>query len=196
MRQRKLLTIVVSAIATVGFFAGCSRNQTSSTDATPQDLVPLLAQPYDAAESTPESFDLTDMDAQSVRLIGDSHLGRHWVALDEEGNMCILTELAEVELGSIACTTAEIFQDRGVAHRLNGTDITPVEVHVFPADIMEENIKQAMPADVELGAENGPQLIGRDGTTALVFNSDIANKLQGLKIQRDAGAGTLTLFTF
>ncbi|SFE98915.1 hypothetical protein SAMN04488035_1059 [Flavimobilis marinus] len=115
-------------------------------------MVPLLAQAQAPADVLPdgvEDMNLTDsaIATQTSRLLYGGDQERFWVALDEAGNICLLTLLAEADgpdpatdgLWATSCPAPDAFYRSGATLRAAGSGLSGSLGQLIPADVQMDH---------------------------------------------------------
>ncbi len=150
------------AVLSIGVVTvACTPTPTPEPEASrdPVDMVPLLADaqaPRDVLPEVVEDMDIADsaIAMETTRLLYAGEQERFWVALDEAGNICLLTLLAEADapdpatdgLWATSCPAPDAFYRSGAALRAAGSGLSG-------------NLGQLIPADVQM---DHPDLVAAD----------------------------------
>ncbi len=180
--------ILISVIAAFALLSACSDSNPSTT-AVSGPAIPMLEEPLNSADPAPQFVELETaaVEAEGVRFIGEAALARYWVAPDEESGLCLLAEVSDSEIGGAACSSEELFKQRGLALQLGGQGIATVDAYLFPPDITRDAVVQALPAGLEPGAGNGLEIVEKSGNVLLALDAEAASSLGELEMQREGG---------
>ncbi len=179
--------ILISVIAAFALLSACSDSNPSTT-AVSGPAIPVLEEPLNAADPTPQFIDVENpAEVEALRFIGEAALARYWAAAEEESGFCLLAEVSNSELGGASCSSEEVFRQRGLALHLGGQDVASVQAYLFPTDITSDAVIQALPAELEPDSGSGIELIEKEGNVLLVLDAKAANLLNRLEVQRVGG---------
>lgn len=172
-----------------------------SADAT--ELVPILSANAADSDPRPAVIDLadTDLDILSLRYFGDSDLGRHWVASDKDGAVCLLTEAAPGSgaggVGGIACTPAGGFYQLGASLRLEGAAEEGVVAHLLPPDVAASEVSASLAAardSAQVSADANGELLDREGSVILVQSTADADRVGVFEVARGSATEGITIY--
>ncbi|WP_146069994.1 hypothetical protein [Cryobacterium sp. Y29] len=162
----------------------------STTDVLPEILQPLV--------------DDAPLDEDSVRLIAQSSYGTHWVALDANEDICIITYLKDETAGGANCMPRAQFHAKGASLLVGGPSGPGVVAHLLPAGLEEPAVQEAIathdagaseargiPEDNTGTAESSVEIFADAGL--VVLNENTAAALGSVHVPR-AGQQDLVLY--
>ncbi|MFD2841258.1 hypothetical protein ACFSYH_11855 [Populibacterium corticicola] len=200
MKMRSITAVIaLSAFASMGIAVAHADSRSALADAQPSALVPLLAESRSTNQPVPELIDLEDTEilSSSVRYVGDSDLGKHWVGSDNESNICVITEMTDdlgaANVGGIACTPREDFFQRGLTLRLEEGGGEGVVSHLLPSDAKAPELEQSGTAANSRHSGEDIEVIEQSDTTLLVLSTDSADQRGSIEVQRSTELGELKL---
>lgn len=190
--------LVVGALALSGAAVAATGGTEPSAEHSlePGALVPVLdaaAAPIAGVGQPPagsiDSF--VGVDADSVTPLAETDLGRAWVGLDNDGNICLISEVTEPHLTvGAACTPGLEFYQNGVSARVEAAGEGSV-VHLLPADVESTAVSSAVES---AGATGEVQILHAEGSIILSLSAESADRLGPLVIDRGSDAVILPTF--
>ena len=147
------------------------------------DLAPAISQSATDEASVPDWLADSDsgIDPETVRNVGTSELGEHWIASDDDGNICIATQLGDEStdhwVGASSCTSPIAFYKHGVYQTVGGDGFDGTAAFMLPPDVDSSALIAS--GDFEI-LEETPQVIA-------VTRTDQLSKLQDIDIHRAGG---------
>lgn len=107
------------------------------------DLVPPLAEESTAADALPDSVVSSDtarsmLDVSTARYLGHGATAEHWVVLNNDGEVCLLSATMEGEVAGHTCTEPLHFYRHGLALSVYGAEQVPGPIdaaYLLPADV-------------------------------------------------------------
>lgn len=181
---------------TVTFVLDVARLQRESSG----EPVPALLVPQKAADRLPRAVRKGDKSLlpDSSRLLGKSRYGRHWVAVNVDGNICLVTQLAAREqdghrssaLSGASCATRQALRHRGVSLSLDGQSADGVVAYLLPPDV-EKSSAQRVVDQLNQDPKAGAELLERDRSLLLVHS--VGADTHGITLSRRGGKPALEL---
>lgn len=180
--------IVVAVISTI-IVATIQRSQGSQPSLTTAELTPAIEQldPPDRASLPGLLTDKdSEMDPASIRSLGTSSFGEHWIALSERGSICIATELAspkpsEPSVHSSACADSEQFNHEGVGVSSSGPRNTQVITYLLPPDV------DVSPLASFKGQGAHIDIVARDPQPVIAMDLETARRAEKTPLTREDG---------
>ncbi len=130
----------------------CTPTPEPEASRDPVDMVPLLAEAQAPRDVLPEGVEDMEVAESAIametsRLLYAGEQERFWVALDEEGNICLLTLLAEADapepategLWASSCPAPDAFYRSGAALRAAGSGLSGSLGQLIPADVQMDH---------------------------------------------------------
>lgn len=144
-RSGTLVLALIAAIFVAISAGGVIATVNSQNRATPEltDLAPAIGRLDSLDSSAVPSFlaaEDSEFDANSVRELGESSFGKHWIALSEDRNICVATELASPKANApsvyaSACVPPEMFEEEGVGVNVTGPLNSQSTAYLLPPDV-------------------------------------------------------------
>lgn len=168
----------------------------------PEQLVPALGLPQGAADVLPRDIRSTHdggLDPATSRLLGQSRYGKHWVALNDDNDICLITRLtpdvsgqaeSKAAVTGSSCTPAEAFRQRGLYLGVGGEAVHATDAYLLPADVDEASLRAAVDR-LDRQPDTNPELFYRAATPLLVIDAGAVP--DSLTIARDDGRPDIVL---
>lgn len=195
----------VSALAITGLLtltacsAGTPQSEPSDVPVpSAEEYLPLLAQTQDDDDKLPEGFEDTESyDPQTRHLLATSDFGRHYVAVGNEGQLCMVAipepveEDGDYEIAGTTCPTMDYVVENGVPLKVNGGENSlEIVTYLMPAGISGETVQNAVSqmraSHPELAAED-IQVVTENDSVLLVMEESTAATLGQITINRPEG---------
>lgn len=168
-----------------------------------EEFLPLLAQTQSDGDKLPEGFEDTDSyDAQTRHLLATSDFGKHYVAVGNEGQLCMVTipkpeqKDGDFEIAGTTCPTMDYVVENGVPLKVDGGENSlEVVTYLLPAGISSVTVENSMTGlraeHPDIKAED-IQVISENDAVLLVMEEATAKELGTITINRSE-AGPLVL---
>lgn len=185
-RRRSTTTwMVAAAVLTPLALVGCTGDDASRE---PVDMIPVLAVTQTSRDEIPSAPDADGLGVQpdTTRLLRESDTETHWVALGDDGSICLVSWLVDTELYGSSCTPPDIFFDRGTSVQIAAGEVRGSTSLLVPSDV------DLAPVDVTAPGSAS----GSDPATSqlVVMTRDEARNLDDMEVERETG-GTFVLHT-
>lgn len=186
---------LVAGAALVGCSSAEENSDAEEHSLEHADLVPAFETEQGTDDELPQDSDAAEegehqLDRDSSRLLGESDYGKHWAAVDDEGNICLVTELPdgaddgaddEVPTSGSACRPPEDFYESGTFLQLTGED-AEAWAYLLPSDMDEESVSEA----TEMFAEDDPDVYS-EASQLIVTSPEAAQSVGEVKVERADG---------
>lgn len=163
------LGVITAAVLAVTTLTAGARPEVQSLAA--DSLVPELGTAQSTTDVLPEVLqpliDDAPLDEDSIRLIAQSSYGAHWVALDANGDICIITYLKDETAGGANCMPRAEFHAKGASLLVGGPSGPGVVAHLLPSGLEEPAVQQAI-ATHDAGTAEA-RSISEDDTSVEIF---------------------------
>ncbi|MDN6486302.1 hypothetical protein [Ancrocorticia populi] len=180
-RSIGIATFAFGSLAIVGSAVASPSLQETQHSLEVADLTPAITQLAADQATVPDWLVESGVDPESIRNVGTSEFGEHWIASDPDGNICIATQLGEESqdnwIGSVGCTSPMAFYEHGAAVSLNGEGFDGTAAYMLPPDIDSSTLTSSK--DVQILADT-PQVIA-------VSSIDQSAALRDIEIPRADG---------
>ena len=185
-RRRTTSTLIAAAVILApAALTGCSGDDASRE---PADMIPVLAAaqtPQDEIPSDPDSEGL-GLQPDTVRLLRESDIETHWVALGDDGSICLVSWLVDTELYGSSCTPPDVFFDKGTSLQIATDGVRGSTSLLVPSDV------DLSPLDVT--APGSASRVDPATAQLIVMTRDQARNLDDMEAERETG-GTFMLHT-
>lgn len=140
MKASKAQAIAVSASIAFAFGAIIASSSTAGASSIdPDALFPQLEREASPADALPSSADLAPhgIVEDSSRFLGSDETGRHWVALNTDGEVCLVTALeGPGEVFGSSCASRLNAYEAGLALSVGGeSNARTSTAYLIPADV-------------------------------------------------------------
>lgn len=148
MNRSTVVAFATLAVASIGvaFLTAGARPEGQSLAAG--QLVGAFERSQSATDELPKSLSSIARDAQlelaTSRFLGRSSLGTHWVALDDDGSVCLLTSLDEGSVAGGNCMPRQQFATNGAALRVTGPTGRGEVAHLLPPGVTTDDVPQSL----------------------------------------------------
>lgn len=185
-RGRSPSTLMVAAAVLIPLaLAGCAGDDASRE---PVDMIPVLAAAQTSQDEIPSAPDADGLGVQpdTTRLLRESDTETHWVAVGDDGSICLVSWLVDTALYGSSCTPPDVFFDRGTSLQIAADGVYRSTSLLVPSDV------DLAPVDVTAPGSAA----GSDPATAqlVVMTPDQARTLDDMEVERETG-GTFVLRT-
>jgi len=192
--MKKRMSLIALGACGVAFIA----STTSASSFSGQEGV----QPIHVLDTEREAYDrlpeeaanimsLTEVSAESIRLVGETEETIVWVGENSQGESCVISRLKDdadghvddAEIFGATCVDAPVAREEGIALRVQGGKTTGVSMHLLPGEATVESARQ-------LHSEkdrHGGHVIVRGGRTLVVAPVESAYHLTGLNVDLKTG---------
>lgn len=164
-----------------------------------EELVPALGAPQGVDDVLPRdsSFGQMANDAGivpgSARLLARSSYGEHWVASNEDGDICIITKLGQGvgghpgdgEIAGGSCMPRLTFFRLGAAVKVEGSPKHGVLAYLLPPNVDPASVRKEV-AGMGSGAHE-TELFTRESSELVVIDSASDTRGGDLDVSRDDG---------
>jgi len=196
-RTRRSLIAVAAAVVLVAGGAtaiATTLNQPTHTAGppTPQDLVHAFTVPQTDDDRLTGRALSDNLRPESARLIGESKHAKEWVAVDRQGNICLVTVLPNGVIGT-GCNPPEEFQRSGAGVSVSGgarnEPSRSAAARLLPSDIPESSLNDAARQirNATSGFTGWIETFYRNSTPLIVMSPNFAVDTGSITITRDDG---------
>lgn len=213
-RTARWMTTVAAVAALGAVTAGCSgsddpsaspdtddastsvevESQAPAGSLEPGDLVPALANPQLPQDDMhADMAENLGIDEDSTRLLGVNSLGKYWVALNDEGGICLIAglpneaddDLNNIEVSGASCQEASVFAEQGGYLSMGGEGVAGVTLILLPDDVDPASVDSV----VETASNETDGTIDHfaDFAQLIATSRDAGNAFKGVEVERTDG---------
>lgn len=214
-RTVRWMTTAAAIVTLTGSTAGCSESDDPSSSPSadsaatsvevepegshralePGDLVPALANPQTSQDAIPAGLaEDSGIDKESTRLLGVNSLGKYWVALNDDGGICLIAglpyeaddDLDNIEISGMSCPEASAFAEHGGYLSVGGEDVAGVTLFLLPDDVDPASVADIV--ETAKSETEGTVDYFSDFAHLIATSRDASSAFKGVEVERTDGA--------
>jgi hypothetical protein len=155
------LLLACGVLTATGFASSSATPAAEDLSLDPGSLVPVLERAQANSDALPSDSSIGDQAliiSETVRQLESTVTGEQWVALSEEGDICLIVQLSDsadghpedAKVAGASCTSPANFARYGASLRVEGAPGNGIVSHLLPSDIAPDSLSSSVRAETEV----------------------------------------------
>lgn len=180
MRNTPFILFASGVLAATGLASSAVATSTDDLSLDPYDLVTALGQSQVSSDLLPADSSIggqAQILPDTVRQLNSTPDGDQWVALSEDGSICLIVHLSDradghaedAGLEGASCTSPANFGRYGASLRLEGAPGNGLVSHLLPSDIRPEDVPSSSRAETQVAPLVSMTVVEADALGAITI---------------------------